>query len=121
MDQKSKDQIAAEIASEYRATIRQTADEDQRSGKLRYRSVASKSLGIAYFLWAVFGTVGAHRFYLGHYPSATAMLVAAVLASLFAFLPALLVFSYPVVALLGIWWLLDAFVIPSMMPKDPPI
>ncbi len=47
MDQKTKDRIAAEIAAEYRATIRQTA-EAERSNR-RDRPRAPKSIRRAYF------------------------------------------------------------------------
>lgn len=119
MDQKSKEQIAADLAAEYRQAIRRTAEEDQRIRKRGYLAAASKSMGVAYFLWAVLGTCGAHRFYLGYYPTATAMLTLSLFGGLFAFLPGLGVFSVPLLALLSFWWLVDAFMIPRMMPDQP--
>jgi TM2 domain-containing membrane protein YozV len=120
MDQRDKDRIAAEIAAEYRQTIRDTAAGDVRAQRTRFKATNStKSVGVAYVLWFFGGTLGAHRFYLGYIASGTAMLVLTVFAVVIAMLPFLMVFSLPLLAVLAIWWLIDAFLIPRMLPDGP--
>src|SRR3954454_13611721 len=53
-----------------------------------------KSVGIAYVLWLLTGLIGGHRYYLGR--TGTAMLQTFTLGGL------------------GVWWLLDFFLIPRM-------
>lgn len=64
-----------------------------------------KSLGLAYVLWLLIGGLGVHRFYLGRTGSGIAMLLLAVLGWLPLFLGW---------AVLGIWWLVDAILMPGM-------
>jgi TM2 domain-containing membrane protein YozV len=115
MDQKEKDRIAAETAADYRQTIRETAASDARGQSTRYQAAGSKSAGVAYGLWFFAGGLGAHRFYLGSTASGAAMLVLSLCGVIFSMLPALFVFSLPLLALLGLWWLIDAFLIPRML------
>lgn len=56
---------------------------------------------VAYILWLFLGLLGAHRFYLGSTVSAVIMLI--------------LTLSFFGLIVSGIWWLIDAFVIPSMV------
>ncbi|MBN9561670.1 MAG: TM2 domain-containing protein [Alphaproteobacteria bacterium] len=69
-----------------------------------------RSAGIAYLLWFFLGSLGAHRFYLKHTGSALAMLLI-FLGSLALTVVAIGVFGLIVV---GIWALVDAFLIPGM-------
>lgn len=115
MDQKEKDRITAEIAADYRQTIRETAASEARNQSMRTKATGSKSAGVAYVLWFFVGGLGAHRFYLGAIASGAAMLVLSVCGVIFSMLPALFVFSLPLLALLSIWWLIDAFLIPRML------
>jgi TM2 domain-containing membrane protein YozV len=120
MDQRDKDRIAAEIAADYRQTIRETAAEDARNQRSRYRATDStKSIGVAYVLWFFAGGIGAHRFYLGYIASGVGMLLLSVFAVILGILPFLFVFSWPLLAVLTIWWLIDAFLIPRMLPDGP--
>ncbi len=53
-----------------------------------------KSLGVAYLLWFPLGIIGAHRYYLGKTGTAIAQTLT--------------------LGGLGVWWLVDFFLIPSM-------
>lgn len=70
-----------------------------------------KSAGIAYLFWFFLGGLGAHRFYLGRTGSGAAMLAICVLSLL------LLVVGIGALGLvvIGIWALVDAFLIPGMV------
>ena len=65
-----------------------------------------KSTGAAYLLWFFLGTFGAHRFYLGRTGSGVAQLMLLLLGWLPLFLGWVA---------LGIWWFVDAFLIPDMI------
>lgn len=65
-----------------------------------------KSTGAAYVLWFFLGGFGAHRFYLGRIATAVGQLI----LLLFGWLPLFLGW-----AVLGVWWLVDAFLIPDMI------
>ena len=68
-----------------------------------------KSIGAAYLLWFFLGSFGAHRFYLGK----TGTGIAQLLLLLLGWLPLFLGW-----AALGIWWLIDAFLIPDIIRVD---
>ncbi|WP_336985930.1 TM2 domain-containing protein [Altererythrobacter aquiaggeris] len=65
-----------------------------------------KSRGVSYLLWLFLGWFGAHRFYLGKKGSAFAQAGLALLGWLPLFMGW---------ALLSIWWIADAFLIPAMI------
>ena len=68
-----------------------------------------KSTGVAYLLWLFLGGLGAHRFYLGRTGSAVGQLLLLLLGWI------------PLFAgwfVLGIWLLVDAFLIPDMIRID---
>ena len=69
-----------------------------------------KSVGVAYVLWFFFGSLGGHRFYLKQTGTAIAMLLIFLISIplSFAFVG---FFGFAVV---GIWALVDAFLIPGM-------
>jgi TM2 domain-containing membrane protein YozV len=73
-----------------------------------------KSTGISYLLWFFLGAFGAHRLYLGKIGSAIAMIClfwgGAVLS--------LILVGYVLLLAYGIWWLVDAFLIPGMVERD---
>lgn len=78
-------------------------------------STQSRSLAIAYLLWLLLGGFGVHRFYLGHTRSGLYMLGLCILSSI------LMVVA---VGLLGyialaIWWVADAFLMPSLLRSAP--
>ena len=72
-----------------------------------------KSALIAYVLWFFLGWLGAHRFYLGRVASGVAML----LISLFSWLLTLILIGYLGLLLVGIWVIVDAFLIPAMVAR----
>jgi TM2 domain-containing membrane protein YozV len=74
----------------------------------------AKSVGAAYLLWFFLGTLGAHRFYLGRTGSGVAQLVLFVLGWLTTFL----VIGFALLAALGIWWIVDAFLISAMIAEQ---
>ena len=119
MDQKEKDRIAAEIAAEYRSTIRQTAEDDRRNRTNSLRPKGFKSIGAAYLFWFIFGGLGVHRFYLGYTLTGTGMLMLSIASVLFSLMPAVYIFGFLMGGALTAWWVADAFLIPRMMP-DPP-
>lgn len=68
-----------------------------------------KSTGASYLLWFFLGGLGAHRFYLGR----TGTGIAQLMLALFGWLPLMLGW-----AALGVWWLVDAFLIPDMVKVE---
>ena len=119
MDQKEKDRIAAEIAAEYRQTLRETTAAQVRDQRARHKPVAFKSMGTTYLLWFFLGGFGAHRFYLGYAVSGAGMFLVSVFCILIAWLPFVSVLTLPILGMLAIWWLIDALLIPRMMPESP--
>ncbi|MCA9290583.1 MAG: TM2 domain-containing protein [Phycisphaerales bacterium] len=69
-----------------------------------------KSPVVAYLLWWFLGTFGAHRFYLSRTGSAVTMLVLMVVSTILT----VIVIGFIGLAALGVWWLVDAFLIPGM-------
>ena len=117
MDQKTKEQITAELTAEYRATVQRTAEQDKADRRAGY-GPKPKSIKVALFLWFALGEFGAHRFYLGRIRSGCAMLVLGVLAS-----ASYAIDSSTIALLIGavdlVWWLVDAFLIPGLVPDEP--
>jgi len=74
----------------------------------------AKSAGIAYALWFFIGWAGAHRFYLGRSGSAIAMLALSIIGFITAFIGVGLV----LLLVVGIWALVDAFLIPGIVRED---
>lgn len=67
-----------------------------------------KSNAAAYILWLFLGGFGVHRFYLGHTGTGFAQL----LLAFGGFVSGGLLW-----AVLGLWWLVDALLIPGMVQK----
>ncbi|MGR3634226.1 MAG: TM2 domain-containing protein [Limimaricola soesokkakensis] len=74
----------------------------------------SKSVGVAYLLLIFLGGLGVHRFYLGRTGSGVAMLLLFVLG----WLTAIFIIGYLFLLSVGIWWLVDLFLIPGMVASD---
>lgn len=69
-----------------------------------------KSVLVAYLLWWFLGSFGAHRFYLGKTGSAVAMLIIMLIS-----IPAMFILiGFVGIAVIGVWWLVDAFLIPGI-------
>ena len=71
----------------------------------------AKSTGAAYLLWFFLGGIGGHRFYLGRAGSGILMLILFVVG--FVTLP--IGIGGIVLVVLGVWALVDAFLIPGMI------
>ena len=70
-----------------------------------------KSTGVAYLLWFFLGMFGAHRFYLGETGTGVTQLVLSVIG----WATAIFVVGLFLLAGVGIWVLVDAFLIPGMI------
>lgn len=70
-----------------------------------------KSTGVAYLLWFFLGWAGAHRFYAGHTGSGIAILLLTVFGVLLSFV----FIGLFLLVIPGIWWLVDALLIPGMI------
>lgn len=73
-----------------------------------------KSTGVAYLLWFFLGGFGGHRFYLGQTGTAIAQLLLLVLG----WLTVVVVVGFFLLAGLGIWVLVDAFLIPGIVREQ---
>lgn len=79
---------------------------------MRYQN-RRKSLLVAYLLWFLLGYVGGHRFYLGYVVSAFVML----LISAVSLLLTVVLIGHLGLAFIGLWWLLDALLIPGLAAR----
>jgi len=70
-----------------------------------------KSAGVAYLLWFFLGGFGGHRFYLGQTGSAVALLILSILS----WLTILVGVGIAGLIVVGIWVLVDAFLIPGLV------
>ena len=73
----------------------------------------AKSIGVAYLLWFFLGGAGAPRFYLGRSTSAILMLLLLIVGVL----TLAIVIGGGLLVILGIWALVDAFLIPGMVQQ----
>lgn len=75
--------------------------------------IEKKSLLVAYLLWFFLGYVGAHRFYLGRPVSGFIMLALSAVTLVITLVSfGFLSFLWFVV---GLWWLIDALLIPGIV------
>jgi len=117
MAEKTKAEITEELRAEYRTAIQRTATEEEalkRQGTFGREGV--KSIRVAFLFWFFVGGFGGHRFYLGRTLSGAGMLALTVAAALLSTFPLLSVFGWALTAAVFIWWLIDAFLIPKMLP-----
>ncbi|MCE6951557.1 TM2 domain-containing protein [Cereibacter sphaeroides] len=70
-----------------------------------------KSTLVAYLLWFFTGGLGGHRFYLGRTGSAVGMIALTVLG----LLTSVIYVGLILLVIVGIWVLVDAFLIPGMI------
>lgn len=73
-----------------------------------------KNIVVAYILAIILGSLGIHRFYLGKTGSAVAMLVLGILG----YLTFVLVIGIFLLAITGIWTLVDLFLIPGLINES---
>ncbi len=72
-----------------------------------------KSVGVSFLLWFFLGGFGAHRFYLKQTGTAITMLIITVVS-----IPlTLVVVGFVGLAIISIWWIVDAFLISGMVEK----
>jgi TM2 domain-containing membrane protein YozV len=97
---------------------------DEQEGSVSYRSepyvpdarammrydANRKSALVAYVLWFFLGYFGVHRFYLGRVGSGLAMLLLGLLSGALT----VVLIGYIGLAIIAIWWLIDAVLIPGM-------
>ena len=69
------------------------------------------SVGVSYLLWFFLGGLGSHRFYLGKTGTAIGQLALLVISSLLTVV-GIGLFGF---AVLGVWILVDAFLIPGIV------
>jgi TM2 domain-containing membrane protein YozV len=86
-----------------------SASHHDAQAMMRY-DANKKSVVVAYVLWFFVGWLGGHRFYLKHTGTAIAMLI----ISLVSIPLSLLAVGALGFAVVGIWALVDAFLIPGM-------
>ncbi len=85
---------------------------DDAIAMMRY-DAAKKSVLVAYLLWFFLGYLGAHRFYLGRVVSGIVMLV----MSLLSVLLTVVLIGFLGLLVIGLWWFIDAFLIPGMAAR----
>ncbi|CTQ32831.1 TM2 domain-containing protein [Jannaschia rubra] len=73
-----------------------------------------KSAGLAYLLWFFLPAFGAHRFYLG----STGAGVAQLLLFWLGLFSSVILIGFFLLAVWGIWVLVDAFLIPGLVDRD---
>jgi len=73
-----------------------------------------KSAVVAYLLWFFLGALGGHRFYVGKIGSAIGMIILLVIGSMLAMVG----IGTVLLAILGIWVIVDAFLIPKWIRID---
>ncbi|MDO5643583.1 MAG: TM2 domain-containing protein, partial [Paracoccus sp. (in: a-proteobacteria)] len=74
----------------------------------------AKSPVVAYLLLVFLGWFGAHRFYLGQTGTAITMLILTILGAL----TFVMIIGIFMLAAVGIWCVIDIFLIPGMIQKD---
>ena len=88
---------------------RPVADSLSAQAMMRY-DAGKKSAGIAYLLWFFLGWLGVHRFYLGRLFSGVLMLLLSAVSTVLT----IVVIGHFGLFLVGVWWLVDALLIPGM-------
>lgn len=74
----------------------------------------AKSVGVSYLLWFFLGSLGAHRFYLGRTGTGVLILALTIVGILTSFIGV----GLALLLVMGIWVLVDAFLIPGMVARN---
>lgn len=84
------------------------------SAKMMVYDAKKKSKGVAYILWLLLGGIGAHRFYVGRTGTGLVYVAMQVIGwfTAAAGAGALLFIA------IGVWWAIDAFLIPGMVRQN---
>ena len=73
----------------------------------------AKSIVAAYLIWFFLGGLGVHRFYLGRSGSGVTMLLLTIVGALTSVVGV----GILLLIIVGIWWLVDAFLIPGILEQ----
>jgi TM2 domain-containing membrane protein YozV len=83
---------------------------DDAVAMMRY-DANKKSVIVTYLLWFFLGWFGVHRFYLGKWVSGFILLILTLVAAATYWI----VIGMVLMAIPGLWWLIDALLIPGMV------
>ncbi|MBL8690133.1 MAG: TM2 domain-containing protein [Rhodospirillaceae bacterium] len=83
---------------------------DDAVAMMRY-DANKKSVIVTYLLWFFLGWFGVHRFYLGKWISGLILLILTLVAAATYWI----VIGMVLMAIPGVWWLIDALLIPGMV------
>ena len=89
----------------------QTPNDINAAQQMMRYDANKKTALIAYLLWFFAGYLGANRFYLGRIVSGLIMLVLFILSCV----GMLILVGFIGLAVIGLWWLIDGFLIPGMI------
>jgi TM2 domain-containing membrane protein YozV len=89
----------------------QTPNDIKAAQQMMRYDANKKTALIAYLLWFFAGYLGAHRFYLGRIVSGLIMLVLFILSCV----GMVILVGFIGLAVIGLWWLIDGFLIPGMI------
>lgn len=81
------------------------------TAKMMVYDAKKKSTGVAYLLWLILGGIGAHRFYAGNMGTGWAYVALQVVG----WITAAAGFGLLCFIAIGVWWVIDAFLIPGMI------
>ncbi|WP_374763839.1 TM2 domain-containing protein [Yunchengibacter salinarum] len=91
---------------------RQSRVSDDARAMMEFES-RRKSVLVAYLLWFFLGGFGVHRFYLGATFSGFVMLAVAGVS----FLTMIILIGHLGMLFIGLWWLVDALLIPGLTQR----
>ncbi len=84
---------------------------DDSATRLMRFEANKKSILAAYLIWFFLGAFGIHRMYLGRWISGILLLLLTLVGGALSWI----LIGYLPLAVAGLWWLLDAILIPGMV------